>query len=203
MKKLLRSATNKWLLLAFLAVPVLQIAFPSAAYAQTVASPTFEIKTNSTKLSIITAFGTITLEDDGTLEIVKSNTEIVDPIAERKVALKKYLTEVRPSRLAEYADVLAEQPEWRKIVAISFVESTFCKRHYFNNCWGITYRSGLARYPSLKEAIVDTNRVLVKSYSDKTYEQMNGVYVQPKNPNWLRGAKMIETELDIHVEPKA
>jgi hypothetical protein len=78
------------------------------------------------------------------------------------------------------------------------VESTFCKHHYYNNCWGITYSSGLAKYPTLDDAIIDTNRVLDKFYANKTYEQMNCVYVQPCNPRWLRGVYQIEAELDKH-----
>lgn len=162
---------------------------------ESTANSTFEIKITTEKIS------KLILENFGELETIKSSN--IDPLKSRKEALQKYFTEVRPSALVNYVDVLAEQSQWRKIIAISFVESTMCKRHYYNNCWGITYRSGLAKYPSFAEAIVDTNRVLEKRYSDKTYEQMNGVYVQPKNPNWLRGAKQIEAELDTHVEPRA
>lgn len=156
--------------------------------------PTIEIKITTEKIS------KLVLEAFGDVETIESSA---DPLKARKEALAKYFTEVRPSPLVNYVDLLAEQPQWRKITALAFVESTMCKRHYYNNCWGITYRSKLAKYPTFAEAIIDTNRVLMKSYADKTYEQMNGVYVQPKNPNWLRGAKQIEAELDTHVEPRA
>lgn len=183
---------------AVLVVSTAVVLLPAAAaHAQeSTAIPTFEINITTEKIS------KIVLENFGELETVASTAES-DPLQTRKEALKKYFTEVRPSPLANYVDVLAEQPQWRKITAIAFVESTMCKRHYYNNCWGITYSRGLAKYPSFAEAIVDTNRVLEKSYADKTYEQMNGIYVQPKNPRWVRGANQIEAELNKHVEPKA
>ena len=205
LEALKRTSTGQWLVIAAITLPLFNFMFPHVAYAQGTSeldTPTFEIKIDSDRIArFISTQGFITLESDENLETVTSQIE-TDPLALRKELLRKYFTEVRPSRLVDYVDVLAEQEQWRKITAIAFVESTMCKNHDYNNCWGITYSKGLAKYPTLKEGIVDTNRVLMKSYASKTYEQMNGIYVQPKNPRWVRGANQIELELDKHVEPR-
>ena len=200
--ELARTPEIERVLIVALTLPLLQLIFPHVAYAQvSKTNPAFEIKIEESQTSQSIANGpVIILENEGELTTIISSYER-DLLHERKQLLRKYLTEVRPSPLAAYVDVLAVQPHWRRIVAISFVESTMCKRHYYNNCWGITYSRGLAKYPTFKEAIVDTNRVLEK-YSNRTYRQMNGVYVQPYNPSWGRGVEQIEAELDKFVEPR-
>ena len=199
LKPLLRTDSGQWILIAVSAIPLLQLSFPHLAYAEGLAQkPTFEIKIESQIVEKLISGQPQILIDASTVALASE----IDPLSTRKQNLYRYFTEIRPSPLANYVDILAEQPQWRKIIAISFVESTMCKRNYFNNCWGITYRTGLAKYPSFAEAIIDANRVLAKSYANSTYRQMNCVYVQPCNSRWVNGALQIETELDEYVETR-
>lgn len=112
----------------------------------------------------------------------------------RKVKLAAYLKE-KNSPLAGEAGTIAEQDHWKLILAISFAESTLGKRCYYNNCSGIG-GSNIRAYKSLKNWILDFNRLLEKRYKGDTLEQMCGVYVQPCNPNWLLATRQILSELD-------
>ncbi|GEM_PF-5177438 len=101
------------------------------------------------------------------------------------------------SPLVENIDTLRRQPEMKRIIAISFVESTLGKHCYYNNCSGITLSNGqLKRYASRDEWIVDLNDLLQTRYSDHTYKQMMGVYVVPGSANWYNGTTRIHAELD-------
>jgi len=191
---LARSETARSLILATLLAALLPLLMPNIAHGagvvRTADEPTFEIKISKYNLSQINSLFN---KDKDPIE--------VDPVALRKESLRKYFTEVRPSRFVGSVDTLAEQPHWRKVIAISFVESTLGKRCYFNNCWGITYSSGLAKFKTLDEGIKVHNDLIARRYADKTYQQMNCVYVQPCNPRWVKGVLQIEAELDKYVEP--
>lgn len=109
--------------------------------------------------------------------------------------LKKYL-ESKKSPLAPYAKELIAQPNWKRIVAITSIESSFCRRQVGFNCWGIKARKGgYVKYSSFSQAIVDANRVMEK-YKGKTYKQMMGVYVVPGSPNWLNLTTRTDNELE-------
>jgi hypothetical protein len=118
-------------------------------------------------------------------------------LAARKAKLKEFLKE-RRSPLVETTDTIAEQKHWKLILAIAFAESTLGKNCADNNCSNIGVKPGhpyWRKYASLKEWVIDFNRLLEKKYKDWTLEEMNGVYVKPKNPNWLLATRQIFTQL--------
>jgi hypothetical protein len=116
---------------------------------------------------------------------------------ERAEKLKAYLQE-KKSPFADYTDVLARQSHWKLLLAISFAESTFGKNCVNFNCSNIGVKPGHPywhKYANYGEWMKDFNKLLDKRYSDWTLEQMNGVYVKPKNPNWLMATKQVLDEL--------
>jgi hypothetical protein len=130
------------------------------------------------------------------LELLQSyikNSSDANALAERKAALKKFLVE-RQSPLANNADLIAEQPHWQLILAISFAESTLGKKCFEFNCSGIG-GSNLRIYKSFTNWILDFNRLLDNHYNSWTLDQMCGVYVQPCTQNWLNATKQILDEL--------
>lgn len=100
----------------------------------------------------------------------------------------------KKSPLADYADVIIQQPNWKKIIAISAIESGFCTRKISYNCWGIGGDSAYRHYKSYTHAILDAEKVMEK-YQSKSYSQMNGVYNQPGSKNWLNTTTKIDAEL--------
>ena len=111
--------------------------------------------------------------------------------------LKTYLKE-KNSPFADYADVLAKQSHWKLLLAISFAESSFGKNCVDFNCSNIGVKPGHPywhKYANYGEWMVDFNKLLDQRYGDWTLEQMNGVYVQPKNSNWLLATKQVLSEL--------
>lgn len=118
-------------------------------------------------------------------------------IAQRAEKLKLFLQE-RNSPFADYADVLAAQPHWKLMLAIAFAESTLGKNCVNNNCSNIGVKPGhpmWRKYPTYKEWLIDFNSLLERRYKNWTLEEMNGVYVQPKNPNWMLATKQILSAL--------
>lgn len=98
------------------------------------------------------------------------------------------------SPLADYVSEILAQPNWKRIIAISHIESSFCTRKIDFNCWGIGGDSRYRHYKNYSEAIIDANRVM-ETYKTKTYAQMDGVYVQPYSANWLRVTTKTDGEL--------
>ena len=118
-------------------------------------------------------------------------------MAIRKEKLHIYL-EKKKTPFAEVSDIIAEQKHWKLILAISFAESTFGRNCVDNNCSNIGVKPGhdyWRKYASLGDWVKDFNKLLERRYSDWTLEEMNGVYVQPKNPNWLAATRQILEEL--------
>jgi hypothetical protein len=118
-------------------------------------------------------------------------------MTDRIKKLESYLS-AKDSPLAAYASTIAEQKHWQLILAISFAESGLGKHCPNNNCSGIGVAPGhqlWRAYPSFKEWIEDFNQLLDTRYQGWTLERMNGVYVQPKNPNWLLATKQVLEEL--------
>ena len=113
---------------------------------------------------------------------------------QRAARLKEFLQQW-DSPLAGRADLIARQPHWKLILAISFAESTMGKHCQDNNCSGIG-GSNLKAYKSLDNWILDFNRLLENRYKNQTLEQMCGVYVQPCNPNWLLATRQILSALE-------
>jgi len=118
-------------------------------------------------------------------------------MAIRKERLHTYLKN-KNTPFAEVSDIIAEQKHWKLILAISFAESTFGRNCVDNNCSNIGVKPGhdyWRKYASLGDWVKDFNKLLERRYSDWTLEEMNGVYVQPKNPNWLVATRQILEEL--------
>lgn len=121
-----------------------------------------------------------------------------ETMAARKEKLKAYLQQ-KKTPFASVSDTIAEQKHWKLILAISFAESTFGKNCVDNNCSNIGVKPGhpyWRKYATLADWVKDFNSLLERKYKDYTLEQMNGVYVQPKNPNWLLATRQILQELE-------
>ncbi|MDE2312474.1 MAG: hypothetical protein KGJ93_05325 [Patescibacteria group bacterium] len=115
-----------------------------------------------------------------------------DPLV---VNLQNYL-QGYDSPLADYVPQLVSKDNWKQVIAISFVESNMCVHDYYYNCSGIGGQDYLRKYHDFGEWIDDMSNLLDQRYQDWTFDQMNGVYVQPKSKNWAYGAKKIKAELD-------
>lgn len=120
-----------------------------------------------------------------------------DPLV---IALKDYLA-AHKSPLEEYADKIVLEPQWQRALAISWVESNFCKRHADNNCSGIGVAPGhklWRKYDTHLDWFKDMSRLMEKPlYKERltTFKQMKGVYVQPGSMNWVNGAQKKYDEL--------
>lgn len=101
--------------------------------------------------------------------------------------IQNYLVS-KNSPLAADSDFLAQQPNWKLIIAISNAESTFCKHELDFNCWGLGGNGNLREYSSYKTSIQDEND-FIASWQARgkwlTPEQMDGSYVQPYSATWL------------------
>jgi hypothetical protein len=118
--------------------------------------------------------------------------------------VKQYL-ESKQSPLAEHTDYLLQQEDWKLLVAVSAIESQFCKRKIDFNCWGIGGDSLYRHYPGYPEAIKDAQAV-IEYWHDKgrwmTVEDMNCSYVKPCNPNWVRVVNHVLNEIEVIINNK-
>ena len=107
--------------------------------------------------------------------------------------------ESKDSPLAPETNLLLEQKHWKLLIAISAIESQYCKRKIAFNCWGIGGDSAYRKYKNIREAIVDANN-LIERWQVRgrwlTVEDMNGHYVVPKNPNWVRVVNKVLIQLE-------
>lgn len=114
--------------------------------------------------------------------------------------LRIYLEKHR-SPLAEYADQIILEPQWPRALAISWVESNFCRKSADKNCSGIGVAPGhrlWRKYPTHLEWFKDMTALLEKPiYKEKytTFKKMKGVYVQPGSMRWVYGAQTKYDEL--------
>ncbi|MEK7592172.1 MAG: hypothetical protein AAB508_02125 [Patescibacteria group bacterium] len=120
-----------------------------------------------------------------------------DPLVNNlKIYLQKF-----SSPLAPYAQEMVKQPQWQRALAISWVESNFCKRHADNNCSGIGVAPGhklWRKYATHLDWFKDMSALMEKPiYKEKyaTFQKMRGVYVQPGSANWVNGANKKYNEL--------
>jgi hypothetical protein len=147
--------------------------------------PNLEVKNLNSK--------TETGEKSLAIETVIAN----DPLVNN---LKLYLEKHR-SPLAEFAGEMVKQPQWQRALAISWVESNFCKRHMDNNCSGIGVAPGhklWRKYETHLDWFKDMSALMEKPiYKEKytTFQKMKGVYVQPGSANWVNGAQKKYNEL--------
>jgi len=118
----------------------------------------------------------------------------LEALAKRKSKLEQFLKD-RGSPLAGEAETIADQDHWKLILAISFAESTLGKNCYYFNCSGIG-GSDIKTYKSLKNWILDFNRLLDRRYKGKSLEQMCGVYVQPCTTRWLHATGQVLSALE-------
>lgn len=131
--------------------------------------------------------------------------EFVEPLEVKRAPLnvdvQAYL-ESKDSPLAPHTKTLLEQEHWKLIVAISAIESSYCKRQLGNNCWGITDSSGAYKsYASFDEAIIDANGLITRWQARGrwlTVEDMNCHYVVPCNPNWVSVVNAVLNKLESY-----
>ena len=135
------------------------------------------------------------LNNPNEIYLAAEDIQVPDPLKERKEFLVKYLT-AKHSILADHVDAISEQSQWKLIIAISRAESSFCKRHAVNNCWGIGGAWDLKNYTNLDEAIVDVNRILEQHYIQAgldTPDKIVNKWVGHPNDNWEAA---VQQELD-------
>ena len=139
-------------------------------------------------LIIILAIG-VALLPSRTIEIkvehsIQEKTKSIEEIRIEKI--KEYL-EKKESPLADHAEKIASQKHWRLLIAISHIESQFCKRKIAYNCWGLGGDSNYQKYTGYSEAIEAANK-LIEKFQQRgkwmTVESMMGSYVVPGSPNW-------------------
>lgn len=115
--------------------------------------------------------------------------------------VRRYL-ESNESPLAQETDYLLQQKHWKLLIAISAIESQYCKRQLGLNCWGITSVSGgYRKYDSLQTGIKDAND-LIERWQAKgrwlSVEDFNCHYVVPCNDNWVRVVTSVLEKLDAY-----
>lgn len=115
--------------------------------------------------------------------------------------------EQKKSPLAAESEFLVQQKHWRLLVAVSSIESQFCRRQIGYNCWGISNTRAAAVktghkyrvYSSLRAAIADADQ-FIDSWQKRgrwlTVDAMNGSYVVPASPNWAKSVKSTLEELE-------
>lgn len=120
-------------------------------------------------------------------EAYESDSDVPENILKRREFLQAYLSS-KKSVLANHVDTLSLQSQWKLIVGISRAESSFCKRHAGNNCWGIGGAWNLKKYQTYDEAIIDVNRILESfyvGYGLNTPKKMVNKWVGNPSDNWV------------------
>ena len=123
--------------------------------------------------------------------------QLADPIVEETVAeitvsiadrLGDFL-QSKNSPLASDAEFIVTLKHWKLLIAVSAIESQFCKRQLSYNCWGIGGDSAFRHYSSFRSAVQDAND-FIEIWQQKgrwlTVEDMNCSFVVPCSPNWVR-----------------
>lgn len=120
-------------------------------------------------------------------EVDENDSDVPENILKRREFLRAYLSS-KKSILANHVDTLSLQSQWKLIVGISRAESSFCKRHANNNCWGIGGAWNLRKYQTYDEAIIDVNRILESfyiGYGLNTPKKMVRKWVGNPSDNWV------------------
>lgn len=137
-------------------------------------------------------------------EITKPKSIKFDELANNDllvIKLREYLDK-HNSPLSVYADKIIKEPQWKRALAISWVESNFGRKCADNNCSGIGVKPGHPLWRKYSTKLIwfeDLNRLLERPmYKERftTFKDMCGVYVQPCNKNWLLGATKKYNELE-------
>ena len=140
------------------------------------------------------------LSDKPRDQIVVAKKEDPAELARKEFAsqIKSYL-EGKKSPLAEKTDYLLTKKHWKLLIAISAIESQWCTRKLYLNCWGIGGDYAYRRYATLEEGIDDAD-ALISRWQAKgkwlTVESMNGSYVVPRNPTWVRTVNSVIKDLN-------
>ena len=115
--------------------------------------------------------------------------------------IRGFLTS-KESPLAPETDFLLQQKHWKLLIAVSAIESQYCKRKIAFNCFGIGWDSAYRHYSSIRAAIQDANDLIEHWQTEHkrwlTVEDMNGSYVVPANPNWVRVVNKVLAELETY-----
>lgn len=112
--------------------------------------------------------------------------------------IKSYL-EKKGSPFADVTPYLLKQKHWRLAIGISAIESQFCTKKLYLNCWGIGGDSAYRHYNSLEEGIEDFDNLIERRQARGkwlTVESMNCSYVVPCNRNWVRVVNSTLKDLD-------
>ncbi len=117
--------------------------------------------------------------------------------------VRQYLID-HNSPLSQYTNILIQQSNWKKIVALSNAESTMCRRYRTDsaNCWGVGGTDLWDMGNNLGEGVVQMNRFLNNyplrlktKYAAMSFENMNGLYKQPARDHWLNNNQVVYQEL--------
>lgn len=157
------------------------------------------ISQQTPKLNVITQPNGISLAVNilnDPIQTYEQEANVPNNILERRKFLEKYLRS-KNSVLADHVETLADQSQWRLIVGISRAESSFCKRHAGNNCWGIGGAWNLKKYKNYDEAIIDVNRILESfyvGYGLNTPKKIVNKWVGNPSDNWVSA---VQDELNV------
>ncbi|MBI2355984.1 MAG: hypothetical protein HYV13_02165 [Candidatus Doudnabacteria bacterium] len=117
--------------------------------------------------------------------------------------LEQYLNSHR-SPLAEVVPTLINLKNWKKIVALSAAESSYCRKYPIGtaNCWGVGGAEIWDFGSNLHEGVISMNKFLEThpkrskvKYSQMSFEQMNGLYKQPAAEHWLINNQVVYNDL--------
>lgn len=122
----------------------------------------------------------------------------------RVIKVRDYLTN-HNSALIPYAEYIVKTADehnipWSLVVAISGVESTFCKHipSGSSNCWG--WNNGATYFKDYKEAIYIVSKTLKNNYFDKgfnTPEKIAPIYAPP-SPSWGWKVRFFMNQIENH-----
>lgn len=128
----------------------------------------------------------------------KIQTQLVE---EHQVKLDKVVAYLQskgsPLNRSEVS-LLVEQEHADLLIAIMGIESQFCKRQLYYNCFGVGGDSAYRRYNNFSESIIDADALITRWQKRGrwlTVADMNGHYVQPYNPNWERVVNKILNDI--------
>ena len=115
-----------------------------------------------------------------------------------EVQLAEYLYN-KKSPLVEDVGFIVKLEHWKLLVAISAIESQFCQKQMYNNCFGTGGDAHYRRYSSFQASFKDANDLI--SYWQAqgrwlTVEDMNCHYVHPCNPNWVKVVNSTLKDID-------
>lgn len=136
------------------------------------------------------------------IPISKAPTEQEVLVQTQQVKLEKvvaYLQTKNSPLTREEVSLLVAQKHGDLLIAISAIESQYCKRQLGYNCWGIGGDSAYRHYKNFSEAIIDADALITRWQARGrwlTVEDMNCHYVVPCNENWVRTVNKVLQDLE-------